>query len=79
MYEGKVLQVHGQVLMLQTNDSIASLILDAENAMMGGVNCSFNHTDVQVERRTEVIVKGRCQGFLTQVVLNNCIIISENE
>lgn len=79
IYEGKVLQVRGQVLMLQANDSIASLILDAENAMMGGVNCSFNYPDVQVKRKTEVTVKGRCQGFLTQVVLNNCIIIPENE
>lgn len=72
LYENKVVEVTGLVFSVQKTDSISSITLIADNAMIGGVNCSFNHTQVNAVEGQEVTIKGRCQGYLTDVILNNC-------
>ncbi len=72
LYENKVIEVTGTVFAIQKTDSLSSVTLVAENAMIGGVNCSFNHAQIDVIEGQEVTIKGRCQGYLTDVILNNC-------
>lgn len=74
-YESKVLQVTGKVLMVTKTDSISNIILIAEDAMMGGVNCSFKNLENNLKKNDIVIIKGRCQGYLTNVILNNCVLV----
>ena len=74
-YESKVLQVTGKVLMVTQTDSISNIILEAEDALMGGVNCSFNKLENNFIKNDIVTLKGRCQGYLTSVILNNCVIV----
>jgi len=76
-YEGKVIDLSGKVIRLNVNDSLSSVTLEATNSMFGGVNCSFSSSIASLKEGDEVRLKGRCQGFLMDVVLNNCYVIEE--
>ncbi len=71
-YEGKVIAVSGKVSRIKTSETTSNITLDAQNAMAGGINCSFNEIVSQINKGDTVTIKGRCQGFLMDVVLNNC-------
>lgn len=73
-YEDKILQITGKVEMILHTDSISNVILKAENALMGGVNCSFNNLTDLPQNDEQITIKGKCQGYLSSVILNNCVI-----
>lgn len=77
-YESKVITVVGKVMSMRLTDSTSTMILEASNAMAGGVNCSFASPNITAQTGEVVVVKGRCQGFLMNVILNNCILENEN-
>ncbi|MAY84117.1 MAG: hypothetical protein CMP59_08290 [Flavobacteriales bacterium] len=74
-YVDQVLEVSGTIARTKSTDSISSIVLIAKNAMMGGVNCSFNGPITDFADGTQIVIKGRCQGYLMDVVLNNCVIV----
>jgi hypothetical protein len=76
-YEGKVILVKGKIAQLEDAEKKFNVILAAENAMMGGVNCSFSQVEKGIKTGDETMIKGRCQGYLMNVVLNNCVFINE--
>jgi len=71
-YLNKILLVEGRVEKLEAGMKYSSIILKAENALAGGINCSFNHKIKGVSKGDMISVKGRCQGYLMDVVLTNC-------
>jgi hypothetical protein len=71
-YENKVIAVSGKVDRIKLDSGRANVILHAENAMAGGINCSFKEALKGIEKGDQVTIKGRCQGFLMDVILNNC-------
>ena len=71
-YEGQVIAVTGIVSRIKLSESTSNITLDAKNAMAGGINCSFNEIVANINKGDSVTIKGRCQGFLMDVVLNNC-------
>ena len=73
-YLDKVLLVEGRIEKLEIDKKYSSIILKADNALGGGINCSFNHEIEDVTKGDMIWIKGRCQGFLMDVVLTNCII-----
>ncbi|WP_412986509.1 OB-fold protein [Pontimicrobium sp. IMCC45349] len=73
-YEGKIIEVTGEVIMVTKTDSISNVLLGAEEALLGGVNCSFNELENNLQKGEIITVKGQCQGYLTSVILNNCVI-----
>lgn len=73
-YQGKVLQVSGKVMMFSKTDSISNIVLHAEDALMGGINCSFTNLTKDIQKDDFVKIKGECQGYLTSVILNNCLL-----
>lgn len=75
-YENKVIEVTGVVLSATNTDQQSAIILEAEMAMAGGVNCSFKYPQPkEIANGTTVTIKGQCQGFLMDVVLNNCYLV----
>ena len=74
-YESQVIQVSGTILMVTKTDSISNVILNSKDAIMGGVNCSFNKLEDTLQKGDSVTIKGRCQGYLTNVILNNCVLV----
>lgn len=75
IYEGKVIQVEGEILSISQSDSISNIVLNADGALFGAVNCSFKNLKPSFQKNDNVTVKGRCQGYLNSVVLNNCAIV----
>lgn len=75
IYEGKVIQVEGKILSISQSDSISNIVLNADGALFGAVNCSFKNLKPSFQKNDNVTVKGRCQGYLNSVVLNNCVIV----
>lgn len=71
-YEGKVIAVTGMVARIKSSELTSNVTLEAKNAMAGGINCSFNGMVSSISKGDKITVKGRCQGFLMDVVLNNC-------
>lgn len=75
-FVGKVLEVSGEVVRSNMNDSLPTITLRAENSMIGGINCTFPKAINKVNNGAPIVVKCECQGFLMDVILNNCILIS---
>lgn len=75
-YIDKVIEVTGLVEDVSATDTTGNIILVAENAMIGGVNCEMaKEVDIsQVQEGSELTLKCSCQGYLMNVILNNCVI-----
>ena len=71
-YLDKILLVEGTVEKVKIDKDHSSIILKADNAFAGGINCSFNREIEGVSVGDVISIKGRCQGYLMDVVLNNC-------
>lgn len=74
-YLGQVLEVYGKVSEILAEQEKYSLLLDGGSE--GMVYCAFADTPQGVELGEFITVKGRCSGYLMDVILNDCI-ISEN-
>ena len=75
-YQGKIIEVNGQVARTKIDTSNFNVILKAKGSMMGGINCSLRDQDTSPPSKGQTVtIKGECRGFLMDVVLNNCVII----
>lgn len=67
-YVDKVIQVEGKVQQVETTQGGANVIL-ASNVPDGGINCTFSSKNELPKVGDQVIIKGRCTGFLMDVNL----------
>jgi hypothetical protein len=75
-FGGKVVEVTGTVIGFETSSSgRTNVFLHAENALANGVNCSFAST-VEVTAQEPFTARCNCQGFLMDVILNNCYAVN---
>ena len=74
----KIIEVKGMVAEVQNNNGLIVLLINAGNGM-GGINCSMKDkssvTNMQQVKDKEVVVKGKCTGFLMDVNLVDCVLI----
>ena len=77
-YLDKIVEVKGKVSEVQNNNGLIVLLINAGNGM-GGINCSMKDkssvTNMQQVKDKEVVVKGKCTGFLMDVNLVDCVLI----
>ena len=73
-YNNKIIEVRGEIDRIKITDSLSNIVLSAENALAGGINCSFLEGVGQAQKGDEIKIKGKCQGFLLDVILNNCYV-----
>lgn len=75
-YIEKVIMVSGVIDNVQVTDSTISLVLKGGD--LGGINCSIKRNDSKEEpmppKGENIIVKGRCIGFLMDVNLVDAVI-----
>lgn len=76
-FDGKVVEVSGTVLSVKTENEQNNIIIAAESAFGGGVNCSLSSPVEGIEKGMTIKIKGRCQGYLMDVVLNNCHVVED--
>ena len=72
-YLNKVLSVHGTIISTSVNtDGKTVIVLDTGDNMFG-INCTLDKTS-SAKAGDEVIVKGICTGYLSDVVLTQALI-----
>ena len=75
-YQDKVIQVSGVVRRTKVDSNQFNIVLKASSSMTGGINCAMRDLSAESPaKNSEITVKGRCQGYLMDVVLNNCVIV----
>jgi hypothetical protein len=80
-YGGKILLVDGTLTDVSRNDNSVILHMGDSN-LMAGISCylrkdATEHADLKTG--SPVRVKGFCNGMLIDVVLDNCIVLSEDK
>lgn len=71
-FEQKVIEVSGTVIEVNELEQGANVTLEAATALMGGVSCAFSDLPASAQIGKEFKCRCRCQGFLMDVILNNC-------
>ena len=79
-YVDKVIQVTGTITAVEVNaDNTINITLGGDD--FGGVICTFqgiaDTTLPGLASGNEAVIKGVCSGMLMDVLLNNCVIVSE--
>ncbi len=78
-YLNKIVLVNGRVNTVVSTDTTVNILLQ-QPGDMGGVSCSlFPSKDkgANLEAGVEVSIKGRCTGYLMDVVLADCVLESK--
>ena len=81
-YLNDVIVVEGELMSIETSeDGGTTFILDG-GSMLGGVKCELDthakHSLESVSEGDKVTLKGICTGFLMDVIIVRCIIISKS-
>jgi hypothetical protein len=75
-YNGKIVQLTGEVLNVSEDQKGAPVIILNANDDFGGVLCTLEKKPKSLpEKGDQIDIKGQCSGFLGNVVLNKCVII----
>jgi hypothetical protein len=75
-YMDKVVLVKGTVNDVSRTDSTLTILLESNN-ITGGVSCNIlgkSATAVAIKSGDPISIKGRCTGFLADVMLADCVI-----
>lgn len=78
-YLNQIVKVSGAVTGFTRSKDEISISLQGEG--MGGVTCSFDKESLdttKVMKGNKVFIKGICSGYLMDVVLNKCDLVSED-
>ena len=73
-YLGKAVQVSGTVSDMSVNQQKKTVVLLTASDM-SGVQCSLEEEAGTVKKGDAVVIKGFCTGFLTDVIMNRCILV----
>jgi hypothetical protein len=62
---------------VQKNQNNETLVIFKESGEIFGVTCTFKNSSGENALKAGITItaKGVCQGFLTDVVINNCTIV----
>jgi hypothetical protein len=75
---GKVISVHGKIAGVSESGLYVSVLLEA--GPDGGINCSLLKTDLKTEMKLipgdRIVIKGKCTGYLIDVNLVDCIVLT---
>ncbi len=79
-YLDKIIEVKGLIAEVQQTDSTMNVLLHG-GTEMGGVNCSLFAKDskknTSFRQGSEVVIKGKCAGFLMDVSLVDCVLVKQ--
>ena len=76
----KVVLVKGKVSDVSRTDSTLTVLLES-NDIAGGVSCNIiakNTTAASIKNGEPVSIKGRCTGYLADVMLADCIVETQH-
>ncbi len=73
-YLGNAVQVSGTVSDVSLNQQNRQVVV-LTGSDMSGVQCTLQDEDASVKKGDVVIIKGFCSGFLTDVIMDRCIVV----
>ncbi len=78
-YLGQVLEVTGTISHINMEDETLTILLETANDMFA-INCQLNGSEARAALNKmagdRITIKGKCNGMLMDVVMNECIITS---
>jgi len=75
-YLDKVILVKGTISDVSRTDSTLTVLLESNN-IAGGVSCNIldrNNASAAIKNGQPISIKGRCTGYLADVMLTDCAI-----
>ena len=78
-YLDKVLEVDGVVSSVMENQEGTQVIVLKSNDLLFGVSCTLKAREKAVNAGDTVTIKGFCKGYLSDVVLTDCVIKSKEK
>ena len=76
-YLDKIIQVEGNIVEIEEAQDENTLVY-LEGNLMGNISCQFNNGELDKEKIAigkTVTVKGKCTGFILDVVLTKCALV----
>lgn len=77
IFVDKILEVKGNVIAIEHTDSTANIQLES-GEQMGNINCGFvlskDESIKLPSKKDQIVIKGRCTGYLVDVNLVDCVI-----
>lgn len=73
IYLDKVVAVTGQVSEISTNQQGFTIVV-LKGTDMSGVSCTLLEKSPAVEKNSTIRLQGFCNGYLTDVVLDRCVL-----
>ncbi len=71
----KAIEVTGKVTSFKKNQAGATVVYLESSDPVFGVNCTFKEDPGTIEKGTSITFKGICTGYLSDVILNEGIIV----
>ncbi len=75
LYLNKAIQVTGEVAEIKNNQAGETVVYLKSNDPLFGVNCTFKENPGALVKGSTITFKGVCTGFLSDVVINQGVII----
>lgn len=72
----KVLQVNGTVTEVRINQEGKQILVLESDDPIFGISCTLTQQDEKIKKGDVIHIKGICKGYLSDVVLTDCIIIN---
>jgi len=73
-YLGNAVQVNGTVSDVSVNQQNKPVIV-LTGSDMSGVQCTLQDDAAGIKKGDSIVIKGFCTGFLTDVIMDRCIVI----
>lgn len=75
-YLDKIIQLEGTVVEIEKGEEDKTTVY-LEGSLMGNVSCLFSNSELKDEIKVgdKAIVKGKCSGFILDVVLTKCALV----
>ena len=75
LYLNKAIQVTGEITEIKKNQDSETVVYLKSNDPVFGVNCTFKEDPGSLNKGATITFKGVCTGFLSDVVINQGIIV----
>jgi len=77
LYLNKAIQVTGEISEFKKNQDGQAVVYLKSTDPVFGVNCTFKEDPGPLEKGTTITFKGICTGYLSDVIINQGIIVKE--
>ena len=77
LYLNKAIQVTGEIAEIKKNQAGQVVVYLKSNDPIFGVNCTFKNDPGTLQKNATITFKGVCTGFLSDVVINQGIIVNQ--